>query len=252
MYLKNKVEIEPKIAGLLCSAIVSDTLLFRSPTCTPVDEMAARSLAAIAGLDIEKYAMEMFGAGSNLKDKSDEEIFYQDFKKFSVGKALIGVGQITSLNDIELGTLKEKMLGYMEKARESNSLDMVFFMLTNILKESTDLICYGQGAVQLAAKAFHLDIDEAGADAGGAGLGPVGAGGLSYVKGILETRQHALPGAGCHGQLRQGGRDTQHHYSGLGRHHLLGSRHGVHIRAQGAFLPQHHQGYRRICHQSGE
>ena len=155
------MEIEPKIAGLLCSAIVSDTLLFRSPTCTPVDEMAARSLAAIAGLDIEKYAMEMFGAGSNLKDKSDEEIFYQDFKKFSVGKALIGVGQITSLNDIELGTLKEKMLGYMEKARESNSLDMVFFMLTNILKESTDLICYGQGAVQLAAKAFHLDIEEA-------------------------------------------------------------------------------------------
>ena len=161
MYMENKVDIEPKIAGLLCSAIVSDTLLFRSPTCTPVDEMAARSLAAIAGLDIEKYAMEMFGAGSNLKDKSDEEIFYQDFKKFSVGKALIGVGQITSLNDIELGTLKEKMLGYMEKAKESNSLDMAFFMLTNILKESTDLICYGQGAVQLAAKAFHLDIEEA-------------------------------------------------------------------------------------------
>lgn len=123
--------------------------------------MAARSLAAIAGLDIEKYAMEMFGAGSNLKDKCDEEIFYQDFKKFSVGKALIGVGQITSLNDIELETLKDKMLGYMEKAKESNSLDMVFFMLTNILKESTDLICYGQGAVQLAAKAFHLDIEEA-------------------------------------------------------------------------------------------
>ena len=161
MYLENKVEIEPKIAGLLCSAIVSDTLLFRSPTCTPVDEMAARSLASIAGLDIEKYAMEMFGAGSNLKDKSDEEIFYQDFKKFSVGKALIGVGQITSLNDIELDTLKAKMLGYMEKAKESNSLDMVFFMLTNILMESTNLICHGQGAVQLAAKAFHLDMEEA-------------------------------------------------------------------------------------------
>lgn len=99
--------------------------------------------------------------GSNLKDKSDEEIFYQDFKKFSVGKALIGVGQITSLNDIELDTLKAKMLGYMEKAKESNSLDMVFFMLTNILMESTNLICHGQGAVQLAAKAFHLDMEEA-------------------------------------------------------------------------------------------
>ena len=160
MYLEAKVEIEPGIAGLLCSAIVSDTLLFRSPTCTPVDEMAARALASIAGLDIEKYAMEMFGAGSDLKDKSDEEIFYQDFKRFNVGKVLIGVGQITSLNDMELDDLKVKMLGFMGKAKENNGLDMVFFMLTNILKESTDLICCGQGAIQLGAKAFHLDMEE--------------------------------------------------------------------------------------------
>ena len=75
MYQEAGVKVEPKIAGLLCSAIVSDTLLFRSPTCTPMDEMAARSLAEIAGIEIEKYAMEMFGAGSNLKGKSDEEIF---------------------------------------------------------------------------------------------------------------------------------------------------------------------------------
>ena len=161
MYQENHIEIDKTTAGLLCSAIISDTLLFRSPTCTPIDKAAGLALAQIAGLDIEKYAIDMFSAGSNLKGKSDGDIFYQDFKKFSVGKALIGVGQITSLNDIELETLKDKMLGYMEKAKESNSLDMVFFMLTNILKESTDLICYGQGAVQLAAKAFHLDIEEA-------------------------------------------------------------------------------------------
>ena len=123
--------------------------------------MAARSLAAIAGLDIEKYAMEMFGAGSNLKDKSDEEIFYQDFKRFTAGKVMIGVGQITSLNGGELEGLKHRMPEFMEKAREGSGLDMVFFMLTNILTESTDLICQGQGAVQLAAKAFHLDLEEA-------------------------------------------------------------------------------------------
>ena len=161
IYQEAGVDIEKKIAGLLCSAIVSDTLLFRSPTCTPVDEMAARSLAAIAGLDIEKYAMEMFGAGSNLKDKSDEEIFYQDFKRFTAGKVMIGVGQITSLNGGELEGLKHRMPEFMEKAREGSGLDMVFFMLTNILTESTDLICQGQGAVQLAAKAFHLDLEEA-------------------------------------------------------------------------------------------
>mgnify|MGYP000576856871 FL=1 len=106
MYQEAGVKVEPKIAGLLCSAIVSDTLLFRSPTCTAVDEMAARALADIAGIDIEKYAMEMFSAGSNLKDKSDEEIFYQDFKRFTSGKVTIGVGQITSLNGDELDRLK--------------------------------------------------------------------------------------------------------------------------------------------------
>lgn len=161
MYQENGIKIDKKIAGLLCSAIVSDTLLFRSPTCTTVDEMAARSLAAIAELDIEKYAMEMFGAGSDLKDKSDQEIFYQDFKRFTAGKVLIGVGQITSLNEDELASLRGRMLEFMATAHESNGLDMVFFMLTNILTESTDLICEGQGAVQLAAKAFHLDIEEA-------------------------------------------------------------------------------------------
>ena len=159
MYQEAGIKVEPKIAGLLCSAIVSDTLLFRSPTCTPVDEMAARALADIAGIDIENYAMEMFSAGSNLKDKSDEEIFYQDFKRFTSGKVTIGVGQITSLNGGELDKLKGRMEAFMEKALENNGLDMIFFMLTNILTETTELICEGQGALQLAGKAFHQDIE---------------------------------------------------------------------------------------------
>lgn len=159
MYQEAGIKVEPKIAGLLCSAIISDTLLFRSPTCTPVDEMAARALADIAGIDIEKYAMEMFSAGSNLKDKSDEEIFYQDFKRFTSGKVTIGVGQITSLNGGELDKLKGRMEAFMEKALENNGLNMIFFMLTNILTETTELICEGQGALQLAGKAFHQDIE---------------------------------------------------------------------------------------------
>ena len=162
MYQEAGVKVEPKIAGLLCSAIVSDTLLFRSPTCTPMDEMAARSLAEIAGIEIEKYAMEMFGAGSNLKGKTDEEIFYQDFKRFTSGKIAIGVGQITSLNGDELESIRPRVIHYMENARQENSLDLVFFMLTNILTESTDLICEGNGALQLAEKAFHTEPDESG------------------------------------------------------------------------------------------
>ena len=160
MYKEAGVTIENKIAGLLCSAIISDTLLFRSPTCTPVDKDAAMKLAAIAGIDVEQLANKMFAAGSKLKGKSDAEIFYQDFKRFTAGKIAFGVGQITSLNAGELNELKSRMLTYMDRARADEKVDMMFFMLTNILTESTELICDGQGAKQLAGEAFHLGDEE--------------------------------------------------------------------------------------------
>ena len=155
MYNENKVEIDRKIAGLLCSAILSDTLLFRSPTCTAVDK-AALELAEIAGVDAESLAKEMFEAGSKLKGKTDSEIFYQDFKRFTAGKLTFGVGQITSLNVEELGKIKERLIEYIGEARNEQKVDMMFFMMTNILEQSTELICDGQGAEQLAALAFHL------------------------------------------------------------------------------------------------
>ena len=161
MYKEAGVTIEKKIAGLLCSAIISDTLLFRSPTCTPVDKDAAMKLAAIAEIDVEQLANKMFAAGSKLKGKSDAEIFYQDFKRFTAGKISFGVGQITSLNSGELEELKGRMLSYMDRAREDEKVDMMFFMLTNILTESTELICDGQGAKQLVTEAFHLGDEEA-------------------------------------------------------------------------------------------
>jgi manganese-dependent inorganic pyrophosphatase len=160
MYQESHVEIEPKIAGLLCSAIISDTLLFRSPTCTSVDKEAALHLAEIAGIDVESYADSMFAAGSNLKGKTDGEIFYQDFKKFVVGKVTFGVGQISSLNAGELDDLRDRMLTYMAKAKEEHGVDMMFFMLTNILTESTILLCEGQGAEQLIVGAFPANADE--------------------------------------------------------------------------------------------
>ena len=98
MYQENNVKIDKTTAGLLCSAIISDTLLFRSPTCTAVDKEAALALAEIAGIHAEEYAKKMFAAGSNLKGKSDEDIFYQDFKRFTVGNSVFGIGQITSLD----------------------------------------------------------------------------------------------------------------------------------------------------------
>lgn len=157
MYQESGVEIKSTIAGLLCSAIISDTLLFRSPTCTKVDRQAALALAEIAGIDVQDYAAEMFAAGSNLKNKTDEEIFYQDYKRFNAGKASIGVGQISSLNEKELMKLKDRMMPYLKKAHEAHGVDMMFFMLTNILTESTMLLCEGQGAEQLVWDAFHVE-----------------------------------------------------------------------------------------------
>ena len=157
MYHENNVEIDKAIAGMLCSAIISDTLLFRSPTCTPVDKMAATELAKIAEIDMDRYAADMFSAGSNLRGKSNEEIFYQDFKLFNSGKISYGVGQISSLNADELTELKDRLLPFLKKPHEEHGVDMIFFMLTNILTESTSLLCEGEGAEDLIRLAFHME-----------------------------------------------------------------------------------------------
>lgn len=159
MYKENRVIPDKTIASLLCSAIISDTLLFRSPTCTAVDRAAAEELSKIAELDMESLAADMFQAGSNLKGKTPEEICFQDFKQFSVSDVKFGVGQINSMHEEELQEIKERILPYLEKAANIHRLDMVFFMLTNIVEESTELLCYGKGAKEQVLEAFDLPQD---------------------------------------------------------------------------------------------
>ena len=154
MYQENGVEIPPQIAGLLCSAIISDTLLFRSPTCTPLDRMTAEALAQIAGITCEEHAKNMFEAGSDLKSKTPEEIFYQDFKKFEVGGQTLGIGQVTSMSSRELQEIKERMVPYLEIAYEKHEMDIMIFMLTNIIEQATELLCYGENASALVEEAF--------------------------------------------------------------------------------------------------
>ncbi|MBF0982611.1 MAG: putative manganese-dependent inorganic diphosphatase, partial [Lachnospiraceae bacterium] len=160
IYQENNIPIDKTTAGLLMSAIISDTLLFRSPTCTPVDEEAARELAKIAGVEIEKYAMEMFSAASNLKQKTDKEIFYQDFKIFTAGKLRFGVSQITSLNEEELQGLSNRLLHYAKVALEKEKLNMTFVMLTNILSQDTLLLAVGSRAGELMNLAFSLETEK--------------------------------------------------------------------------------------------
>ena len=157
MFLENQIEIPKEIAGLMCSAILSDTLLFRSPTCTPMDKEAGEKLGEIAGIDVEKYAMDMFGAGSDFGSKTDEEIFNLDYKRFNVGDVTYGIGQVSSVSKKELDDLKEQMLAYMEKVVANGEENMVYLMMTDILEESSELLCAGNGALSTACQAFGVE-----------------------------------------------------------------------------------------------
>ena len=156
MYEENEIEVPREIAGLLCGAIISDTLLFRSPTCTPLDERTAKKLAKISDIYLEQMAQEMFNAGSNLKGKSAEDICFQDFKQFTVNDTIFGVGQITSMSKEELAAIRDMMTEHLPKVLEAHNLNMIYFMLTDILAESTELLCVGTGARGIALSAFDL------------------------------------------------------------------------------------------------
>lgn len=178
MYGEQKLEISPSIAGLLCAAIISDTLMFRSPTCTLSDKMAAGALALIAGINIEQFAKEMFKAGSNLKDKSPEEIFYQDYKKFIAEDEInFGVGQISSMDSDELAEIKERLVPFMVSECGRHGVTRVFFMLTNIIEESTELLYYGEGSEEMARIAFHMEPK----------------GGVFDLKGVVSRKKQLIP-----------------------------------------------------------
>ena len=159
MYEEAGVEIPAAIAGLLCCAIISDTLLFRSPTCTAVDEKTAKKLSKLAKINMEAISMEMFNAGSSLKGKSAEDILFQDFKQFTVGDTVFGVGQINSMNREELSGIREMLIPHLPKVLEGGKMEMIHFMLTDILDESTELLCCGHGAKGSIINAFDLPED---------------------------------------------------------------------------------------------
>ena len=159
MYVENGVPVDKTIAGLLCSAIISDTLLFRSPTCTALDKEIAEKLAVIAEIEMEEHAKEMFNAGSALHGKTVEEICYQDYKIFNANDTIFGVGQISSMNESELDTVREPMAEYIQDAKNNQKVDMIFMVLTNILEESSEIIVSDEVARNTIIEAFHLPED---------------------------------------------------------------------------------------------
>ena len=177
MYQEYNKPVNPVIAGLLCSAIISDTLLFRSPTCTLLDEDAAKELAEIAGINMEELAQAMFKAGSNLQGKSAEEICFLDFKQFTVNDTVFGVGQVNSMSAKELTEIKTQIESELDKIRQNHRLDMIFFMLTNIMTESSELLCVGPEAREKAISAFDLN----------------GKSDTLYLKGVVSRKKQLVP-----------------------------------------------------------
>lgn len=159
MYHENNIAIPEKIAYLLCSAIISDTLIFKSPTCTEEDIKACHELADIAGINIVEHGMEMFNAGSNLSSKTAKEIIMQDYKKFSVNDVTIGVGQINTMSQKEIDNIRGRIENYIDRVVNDGNVNMVFLLMTNIMTESSEVVFAGKSAGSVLANAFNVTVN---------------------------------------------------------------------------------------------
>lgn len=177
MYREQGITPDKQTAALLLSAILSDTLMFRSPTCTNLDQQEAEQLARLAEVDLEELALGMFRAGSNLAGKTEEEIFSSDFKTFHYDGMEIGIGQVSSVSPEELDELRGRMAPRLNRAREEQKLDLVLFMLTNILDESTTLLFDGSSGAELVSLAFSHSPE----------------GKMVYLPGVLSRKKQVIP-----------------------------------------------------------
>ncbi|WP_035794285.1 putative manganese-dependent inorganic diphosphatase [Butyrivibrio sp. WCD3002] len=178
MYKEAGIAVDKITASLMLSAIISDTLMYRSPTCTEIDKQAGKELAQIAEIDVEEFAREMFRAGSNLGSKTPKQIVHQDFKKFTVEDKNIGIGQINSMSAEELAEIKERVLPELEDIMKSDGLDMIFFMMTNIIAESSIIAFAGNKAENIIDTGFHV---EAGSEH------------TALLKGVVSRKKQLLP-----------------------------------------------------------
>lgn len=176
-YQENGVEIPKNIAGLMMSAILSDTLAFRSPTCTKKDEYACRELAKICGEDLDAYADAMFEAGADLTGRTAEEVFHQDFKVFSRGNAKFGVGQGSYMTENSRKAAEELVRPFMAEAAVSEELPMIFYMFTDVKTQSTELMIYGEGAEEVVKQAFGVEPQ----------------GDIALLKGVVSRKKQIIP-----------------------------------------------------------
>ncbi|MBF4808504.1 MAG: putative manganese-dependent inorganic diphosphatase, partial [Lancefieldella rimae] len=177
LYREYGVEIPKNIAGLMLSAILSDTLAFRSPTCTPTDVAAGKALAEICGEDIEKYSEQMFDAGADLTGRTAEEVFHGDYKIFSRGNAKFGVGQGSFMTENSRKAAEALVGPFLKTAAESEELPMVFYMFTDVKSQVTEMLYYGAGAQEVLERAFNVTPDN----------------GIAVLPGIVSRKKQVVP-----------------------------------------------------------
>lgn len=175
-FFENGIKPSREAAGLLCGAIISDTLLFKSPTCTPQDIKICRKLADIAGIIPEEFAKEMFKAGTSLKGKSIEEIFNSDFKPFTIAGVKVGVAQVNTMDIEGFMPLKEEMLAYMNQKAESMGLEMIMLLLTDIINEGSQILVAGKFP-EIAEEAFKVKLEDS----------------TTFLPGVLSRKKQVVP-----------------------------------------------------------
>ncbi len=176
MFFENGIKPSRKIAGLLCAAIISDTLLFKSPTSTNADKHALKRLANLANIDPETFAKQMFKAGSSLEGKTPDEILNQDFKAFTIGGIKVGIGQVSTMDVESFNPIRKDMLDLMENTCKEKEFGLILLMLTNILEGGSELIAVGD----------HTDaVDEA--------FGVVLKNNSAYAPGVLSRKKQVVP-----------------------------------------------------------
>ena len=177
LYRETGVEIEDSTAGLMMSAILSDTLMFRSPTCTSLDEKAARALAKQLDLDLEAYADAMFEAGGDVSGKTAEEVFNTDYKIFTSKNLRFGIGQGSYMSERNRKASQALVGPYLDTALKNQDLDFIFYMFTDVVHSTTELLMAGRGADVLVEKAFHAPVEN----------------GMAILPGVVSRKKQMVP-----------------------------------------------------------
>ena len=176
LFKENGLAPSKETAGLMLSAIISDTLLFKSPTCTQCDAKAGKELAEIAGVDLKEYGLEMLKAGTALGDKSEAELLNMDMKIFEIDGAKIGVAQVNTVNEAEVLERKEKLLAEIDNIIAKEGLKFFMFAITNILSNDSVALVSGDGN-DIIEKAFGEKVDS----------------NLVTLKGVVSRKKQIIP-----------------------------------------------------------